>query len=403
MIKKILNDSMRWYKEIKSVKDYDGRTLSNIKDNNFVVIGMRRLGKTQLLKEIANNYKAEEVLFIDIQNPIFSDIDFKKIDGKRYEFIMSIMKIIEEKSIKIVLLDEVQAFNGWSKFLKGMVDKYSKVRFIATGSDANSLKQSAEFGVGRFNIYFAGVYTIEEYLKENKDVNDYVTNHSYPQVDSPLTTTEKYSAIIEKQISISNISNLNVSNVLRSIALNPGHKMTINKLSNTVKSMSDSKVSSEQVEAALEFLINSELVISLLDSPTSVRTSKRNEYTLYPADWNSYKYYTSHEYGNLSKETIPKKGFVFENMIVSNVFSKLNTSFKRSKIFNKISEPDIDIIINEQGYEIKSFDYKKATVKEQIKISKKSKELKTIIVHAGKTFEDENIKCVNWVEFIEGL
>ena len=404
MIKKILNESSIWYQGIKLVEDYKNRFVSKIKDQNFIVIGMRRFGKTQLLKQLAKEYKENEDLFIDIHNPIYDDIGFGVMGDKTQEFTMSIIKIIRDNKIKIVLFDEIQSLVNWSKLLKGIIDILPDVRFIATGSDAHNLNKSSEFGIGRFNIYFIGAYSIEEFRGGNDDVEEYIENHSFPQIDTnELTLTEKYSEIIGKQITVSKMNDLNIKNILRAIALNPGHKMTLNKISNLVKEISDSKISSDQVKTALEFLINSELIISVIDKPSSERTSKLNQYTLYSTDWNSYKYYTSLKYINLTNETIPKRGFVFENMVISNIFSKLNTHYTRSKIFNKVSKPDLDIIINDIGYEIKSFDYLEIDVRQQMEIIKKVKELDSVVIHTGKTFKEHDVKFINWIEFIKSI
>ena len=60
------------------------------------------------------------------------------------------------------------------------------------------------------------------------------------------------------------------------------------------------------------------------DKISADRISKKSKYKLYVADWNLFKYFSGKEYKNLTNDTIPKKGLIFENMIISNVMAHVD-------------------------------------------------------------------------------
>lgn len=103
----------------------------------LVITGMRRVGKTTLLRILSKSIKTKNQIFLDIENPIeqktFEEKDFRNIweNFKRLG--------LSEKSRAWVFLDEIQAFPDCVKPLKFLHDHYD-VKFVVTGSSSFYLK-----------------------------------------------------------------------------------------------------------------------------------------------------------------------------------------------------------------------------------------------------------------------
>ena len=411
-ITNIKKASMEWFKNIVVPDDYKNRLILNDSDKNLTIIGMRRLGKTEFLNYKAKESKldAEEILFIDLDNPIFSSIDFEKRSNGRDRFIKTIDDMLSLGKIKMILLDEIQILLEWGRVLKGLIDKYKDVRFYATGSDAIKLIKGGETGVGRFQIRYMGIYSFVEYLSLNSK-EEYLDNFSFPP-NEKLSLIDRYQAVIEKQMSTSGYKLLNLKSLYMNIALNPGIKLTKNGIVRAVTDAEDASFDNKQVESLINFLIESQLILSIPDKYSIGKPSKRTIYTLYPFDWNSHKYFNnSKSYEELetkiNKEdkikNLPTSGFVFENMIISNLYSMFNNALSRNKLSNKVDQPDVDIYVGDQAYEIKSFDIKELSDEGLLEIINKAKETNSIIVHNGKTESISEVSFINWKEFLKEM
>jgi len=112
--------------------------IKNFISNPQVVIitGLRRVGKSTLLAQIANTYLNNNYYYLNFE-------DERLINFKAEEFdlvLETFISLYGEK--KIFLLDEIQNVKGWERFVRRLHDQGYK--FIITGSNASLL--SAELG-----------------------------------------------------------------------------------------------------------------------------------------------------------------------------------------------------------------------------------------------------------------
>lgn len=141
--------------------------LSNLENNKVVILtGMRRVGKTTLLKQVFNNLPDNKVWF-DFENPLdikyFEDIDYNDI----YQNILN--KGLSKKERIYVFIDEVQHYGKISKIVKYLVDHYN-VKFILTGSASYYLKNLfPESLAGRKVIFEMFPLDFEEFLEFKKE------------------------------------------------------------------------------------------------------------------------------------------------------------------------------------------------------------------------------------------
>lgn len=121
-----------------------------------IIIGMRRIGKTTLLKQFENELKNSFYISFD-------DFDFVSMnDSEFWNFI----KDLAEKYDNL-LLDEVQERKSWDLIIKNLFDKYvvtGKCNVIATGSSSMNLL-GRELGVNRTKRIYLDTWDFDEYLE----------------------------------------------------------------------------------------------------------------------------------------------------------------------------------------------------------------------------------------------
>ena len=136
----------------------------------IIVTGMRRVGKTTMLRELYRTVSDNKIWF-DFKNPLdikyFEDIDYNDI----YKNIIQKGNLNPLKRI-YVFIDEVQIYPEISKIVKYLIDHYS-VKFILTGSASYYLKNLfPESLSGRKIIFEMYPLDFEEFLvfkKENME------------------------------------------------------------------------------------------------------------------------------------------------------------------------------------------------------------------------------------------
>jgi uncharacterized protein len=99
--------------------------------NAIVITGMRQVGKTTLMKQLASRWEGKFIWF-DFDNPLdmllFENIDYNTIFR---ELVREAQ--VHEKERFLVCIDEIQNFPEITKIIKYLIDHYG-VKFIVTGS-----------------------------------------------------------------------------------------------------------------------------------------------------------------------------------------------------------------------------------------------------------------------------
>ena len=140
-----------------------------IEDKEIIVVtGMRRVGKTTLLRMIYDEIKSKNKLFLDIENTINQKI-FEEED---YDNIWANLKPfgITDLEKAYVFLDEIQSKPDIVKSIKYLYDHYD-IKFFLTGSSSFYLKNLfPESLAGRKNIFELYPLNFSEFLmfKEQK-------------------------------------------------------------------------------------------------------------------------------------------------------------------------------------------------------------------------------------------
>jgi len=144
----------------------------NLSNNKVLIItGMRRVGKTTLLREIYDNLP-ENKLWFDFENPL----NIKYFEETDYDDILQnfITKGLRKNKKAYVFIDEAQNYPNISKIVKYLNDHY-KIKFFLTGSASFYLKNLfSESLAGRKIIFELFPLNFEEFLIfKEQDIEKY--------------------------------------------------------------------------------------------------------------------------------------------------------------------------------------------------------------------------------------
>lgn len=134
----------------------------------LVITGMRRVGKTTLLKQVYDSLQSNNKIFLDLENPI----NQKYFSEENYEAIKYTLETlgINLSEKPYVFLDEIQFAGNIPSVVKYLMDHYH-IKFFLTGSSSFYLKNLfSESLAGRKIIYELYPLDFEEFLnfKESK-------------------------------------------------------------------------------------------------------------------------------------------------------------------------------------------------------------------------------------------
>jgi predicted AAA+ superfamily ATPase len=140
-----------------------------------VIQGIRRSGKSTIFKLLINylskTINPKKILYINLDDPFF--IPYSNDATKFYDIVEIAEKLSGEK-IEYLFLDEVQAINGWERYIKSVYDSQTFKKIFITGSNAKFL--SKDLAILLSGRYFATkIYplSLNEILKIN-NINSYM-------------------------------------------------------------------------------------------------------------------------------------------------------------------------------------------------------------------------------------
>jgi uncharacterized protein len=129
----------------------------------IVVTGLRRTGKTTLLRMLMNEVPTENKLFIDMENPA----NRKLFDESNYDRVADNLRFLglDMKSKAYLFLDEVQFLRSVPSVVKYLMDHY-RLKCILTGSAVFYLKnQFSESLAGRKYSFDLHPLSFREFLR----------------------------------------------------------------------------------------------------------------------------------------------------------------------------------------------------------------------------------------------
>lgn len=162
MDKKIIKSIIARQQELVCNIDFIERPLTIEPTVNYVLVGLRRAGKTYMLYQtirhlLNEGHKKEEMLFVNFEDERINDIQKDELQ----DILDAYGELYDTKPI--VFLDEIQNIEGWEHFARRLADEKYKV--FVTGSNAHMLsREIASTLGGRYQIREIFPFSFMEYL-----------------------------------------------------------------------------------------------------------------------------------------------------------------------------------------------------------------------------------------------
>ncbi len=125
------------------------------------VVGLRRTGKTTLLKQLINKLieqgvRREQILFYSFD----SEGELEEVFNN---FLRVLGKDLGEQKL-FVFLDEVQKLKHWQNKIKVYYDHYPNIKFVVSGSSSVGIRQKSESLAGRIQEFWLAPLSFREFL-----------------------------------------------------------------------------------------------------------------------------------------------------------------------------------------------------------------------------------------------
>jgi predicted AAA+ superfamily ATPase len=233
----------------------------------IILKGVRRCGKTTMMKQMINHLleegvKSENILYVNLDD--FNFLPHLSIG--LLEFILSTRNL---KEMQYLFLDEIQRIPGFESWLRTHYDRNTNAKFIISGSNSSLLaKDLASLLTGRnltFEIWPLDFTEFRQFTK-SEDLNSYLEFGGFPavvlegNVENKLNLLRNYvSDIINKDILLRERirDQAQLTLFAQYILKNPGVRLSINRLSK------QTGISKDTVKKYLEYLMNAYLIFEV--------------------------------------------------------------------------------------------------------------------------------------------
>ena len=344
-------------------KQYD--TLQNLLGSRQVIVltGMRRVGKTTLMRRLFNELDDDNKVFLDMENPleqlIFDEIDFNNILNNLQQFGIA-------KNRKAYLfIDEIQLVPGVVKAIKYLYDHYD-IKFMVTGSSSFYLKNlfpeslaGRKFIIELYPLDFEEVMTFKglsllfadslgEKAKQKNRLffekyktyyNEYLEYGGFPQVVLAEKMEKKkrllrdiFTSYFEKDVkSLSDFRHIKgFRDLILLLLRRTGSKLDISKLATVLG------LSRPTVYSYLSFLELTYFISTIKPYSGSVDKELSGAGKVYICDTGFVNLFAKVDEGNL-----------FENAVFNNL-----KSYGKINYYQNRSGSEIDFILQEKGVAI---------------------------------------------------
>ncbi|MBI2135660.1 ATP-binding protein [Candidatus Woesearchaeota archaeon] len=177
---KLLKHNLHWgegfYFEYKRKRRVFDELVSYLPKKQIIAItGLRRTGKTVLLKQLINH-------LIENEKVARNKILYFSFDEEKPEIDLLLQEYAAVSGISLgkeqifIFLDEIQKLENWQEQIKFYYDSYANIKFFVSGSESLFIrKKSQESLAGRIYILELPVLSFIEFLEFN-DKHDFLKN-----------------------------------------------------------------------------------------------------------------------------------------------------------------------------------------------------------------------------------
>ncbi len=198
----ILSQNKHWEKPYKKLyqRDIFNELVKRVDLKHIQVLqGIRRSGKSTLFKLLINHLSQEidpqEILYINFDDPFF--IPYSNDATKLYEVIQIAQKLTQKK-VTYLFLDEIQAINGWERYVKSVYDSEEFKKIFITGSNSSLLNGDlATLLTGRYITQKVYPLSLKEILKINNITSYMELSNNIPKVLNIVDNMLQYGSFVE--------------------------------------------------------------------------------------------------------------------------------------------------------------------------------------------------------------
>lgn len=373
---------------------------------NYVVIGLRRAGKSTLLYKIVQDLVAKGTDWNQIIYINFEDERLSEFSVNDFNDILSVQAEMSDKK-GWFFLDEIQNIDGWEKFARRLAD--SKEHAFITGSNAKMLSAEIENRLGgRYLTKYVTPYNFREYLtarnidfsekailstkesgKIKREMKTYFYFGGFPENLEYKDKREYVSSIYQKILlgdiaarnGIRNSTGLRI--LMKKIGESVKDEVSYSKLHNTLKTIGVS-ISKDIVIDYIGYVQQSFLIFAI-----------RNYFSKFVDKETTPKYYFN-DNGLLNLFLDKEEPRLLENLVAINLWNK----YKDKVYYLKGQNIDADFFVEETG-EVIQVAYSAANIsndretKTLVEAAKNVKAAKRFIII---TYEEEKELIVEGVK-----
>lgn len=374
-------------------QEYLEKLIPAMKRKEILILkGIRRCGKTTILKQLIKNLKKEKVKKENIIYVNFDDFNF--LPNLSLELLELMLSTRNLKEKQYIFLDEIQKIPMFESWLRTQYDRGVNVKFIISGSNATLLsKDMATLLTGRNLTYEIFPLSFKEYLEFSKgDLQEYLEYGGFPEVvlekdkNQKLNLLRNYlSDIINKDIMYRrNIRDQKqIMTFIQYVLQNPCAKFSINNLSKLTD------VSKESVSKYLEYMIDAYLIIevSFFSYSAKSKFNKTQNPKYYLIDNGFYKI-------NIPRIEIGK---LYENVVANHLFRKNEEIY-----YWDDGTSEVDFIFENKAINVTSTkDVPKRELVGLQEINKQYKNLnKFLLITPSKKSQDGDVEFIDIEKFL---
>lgn len=383
ILKQVILEQIEIIQNAKIVnRDYDFE--ENI---NYILVGLRRAGKSTLLYKIARDLvesgcKWSQIIYVNFEDDRllgFNKDDFNDIIATAYE--------LTDESDIYYFFDEIQIVDGWEHFVRRMADQ--KKHVYITGSNAKMLSSEMEKVLGgryiskmimpfsfREMLRFKKVdydenamLTTSKNAKIRKECDKYILNGGFPEAQLLINKRDYIKSVYEKVLLGDIVEREKVNNkmalrlMIKKIAETIMNEISFNTLAGNVKA-TGIKTSTDSM---IEYTSYSENAYLLF---------RNTNYVSKFAEKGSTPRFYFYDNGLLSLFLVDKQSALLENVVAVHLKRKYGDElyyYKSAK-----TRIDIDFYIPEEKLAIQvAYNLEKA----------KEREVRSLVSFAKKTEE----------------
>ncbi len=328
----------------------------------IIITGMRRTGKTTILKEVYNRIDSNNSFFIDLENPL----NRKYFEEDNYERIKNTLSGlgIDFSTRAYIFIDEIQFLPNLPSVVKYFIDHYN-TKFFLTGSASFYLKNLfTESLSGRKFVFHLHPLNFQEFLsfKDSSIVissqtetisqplyesisilyDEFITYGGFPGVVLKETIEEKKRSLDDIFTSFYNLEVIQLGDFRRNDSIRDlmlllmqrtGTKLDIQKLSKELE------VSRPTIKEYISFLNDTFFIKTISPLSKGRDTEIRKSPKVYICDSGLVNHIVKIDTGRL-----------FENTVFQHLHQKGDIHYYQRK-----SGVELDFILNRKyGYEIKT-------------------------------------------------